>query len=94
LNVAYERTSFAKREEGKKIVGTAAAFKCIAAGVYNKRNKAPLLYALCFKEFSVSSSWKDVFYTFSCSLGPYKVLCPACPLLYMFFLFRFLSRIF
>ena len=53
MNVAYERTSFAKREEGKKFVGTAAAFKCIAAGVYDKGNKAPLLDALCFKEFSV-----------------------------------------
>ena len=83
-----------QKRRGQKFVGTAAAFKCIAAGVYNKRNKAPLLYALCFKEFSVSSSWKDVFYTFSCSLGPYKVLCPACPLLYIFFVFRSLSRAF
>lgn len=33
-DVAYERTSFAKREEGKEFVGTAAALWGITAGVY------------------------------------------------------------
>lgn len=33
-DVAYERTSFARREEGKEWVGTAAALWGIAAGVY------------------------------------------------------------
>ncbi|MFE4520136.1 aminomethyl-transferring glycine dehydrogenase, partial [Kitasatospora sp. NPDC056783] len=33
-DVAYERTSFALREEGKEWVGTAAALHGIAAGVY------------------------------------------------------------
>ncbi|MGB9669353.1 MAG: aminomethyl-transferring glycine dehydrogenase, partial [Anaerolineales bacterium] len=33
-DVAYERTSFAKREEGKEWVGTAAALWGITAGVY------------------------------------------------------------
>lgn len=33
-DVAYDRTSFAKREEGKEWVGTAAALWGIAAGVY------------------------------------------------------------
>jgi len=33
-DVAYERTSFAIREEGKEWVGTAAALWCITAGVY------------------------------------------------------------
>jgi glycine dehydrogenase subunit 1 len=33
-DVAYERTSFAQREEGKEFVGTAAALWGITAGVY------------------------------------------------------------
>jgi len=33
-DVAFERTSFARREEGKEWVGTAAALWCITAGVY------------------------------------------------------------
>ena len=33
-DVAYERTSFAKREKGKEFVGTAAALWGITAGVY------------------------------------------------------------
>jgi len=33
-DVAYERTSFARREEGKEWVGTAAALWGITAGVY------------------------------------------------------------
>src|SRR4030042_7217326 len=33
-DVAYERTSFAKREEGKEWVGTASALWGITAGVY------------------------------------------------------------
>ncbi len=33
-DVAYERTSFAVREEGKEFVGTAAALWGITAGVY------------------------------------------------------------
>jgi glycine dehydrogenase subunit 1 len=33
-DVAYERTSFAEREEGKEFVGTAAALCGITAGVY------------------------------------------------------------